>query len=279
MTGYTTKEVAELIGLNTDQVRHYVRRKLIQPRRGERGEFRFSFQDVVLLRTAKGLMDAKVSTRKAYRALVKLQAELAQVKSLSSVRIYANGPNVVVQDDNNIWEVETGQVALDFAVQEASTVVQKVEAIAEQHISEAAMAEDLDSDEWYNLGLDLEEVDADKAPDAYKQAIRLEPKNADAHVNLGRLYQLDGNLKLAKRHYELALTARPGHQLAYYNLGTVFDELDETEKAAEFYEQAPAIPDAHYNLARICELRGDEVSAHRHMRHYRDLMDTEDQPS
>ena len=95
-------------------------------------------------------------------------------------------------------------------------------------------------------------------------------------MNLGRLYQLRGDLKHAKRHYELALTARPGHQLAFYNLGTVFDELDETGKAADFYEQAPAIPDAHYNLARICELKGDEVSALRHMRAYRDLIDDEE---
>ena len=86
-SGYTTKEVAELIGINSDQVRHYVRRKLIEPGRGARGEFRFSFQDVVLLRTAKRLQDAKVTTRKTYRALVKLKAELSQVESLSSVRI------------------------------------------------------------------------------------------------------------------------------------------------------------------------------------------------
>ena len=269
-SGYTTKEVAELIGINSDQVRHYVRRKLIEPGRGARGEFRFSFQDVVLLRTAKRLLDAKVTTRKAYRALVKLKAELSQVESLSSVRIYANGPNVVVRDDNHIWEVETGQVALDFAVEEA---VGHVEELSEAHLLDAARGSDLTSDEWYNLGLDLEEVEPVKAPDAYKEAIRIDPKNADAHVNLGRLYQLRGDLKHAKRHYELALTARPGHQLAYYNLGTVFDELDEIEKASDYYEKALGIPDAHYNLARICELNGDEVSALRHMRQYRDLID------
>lgn len=271
MSGYTTKEVAELVGLNTDQVRHYVRRKLIQPDRGKRGEFRFSFQDVVLLRTAKGLMQAKVSTRKAYRALVKLKDEMAQAKSLSAVRIYANGSHVVVRDENHIWEVETGQAALDFAIQEvAGAEVQEMEALGPIDL---VQHDDLDTDEWYNLGLDLEEAEPEKAPDAYKRAIHLDPKNADAHVNLGRLYQLKGDLKHAKRHYELALTARPGHQLAFYNLGTIFDELDETGKAADYYEQAPAIPDAHYNLARICELKGDEVSALRHMRQYRDLLD------
>jgi hypothetical protein len=37
--------------------------------------------------------------------------------------------------------------------------------------------------------------------------------------------------------------------------------------------KAPSVPDAHYNLARICELKGDEVSALRHMREYRQLID------
>lgn len=287
MTGYTTREVAELTGITTDQVRHYVRRNLVRPGRGGRGEFRFSFQDVVLLRTAKGLLDAKVSSRKAYRALIKLKAEMAQAKSLSAVRIYADGTNVVVRDDNHTWEVETGQATLDFTAQEMradgrtgqvenAAVETVVEEIAQQRVADAAKAGDLDSDEWYNLGLDLEEVEPDKAPNAYKQAIRLDPKNADAHVNLGRLYQLKGDLKHAKRHYELAITARPGHQLAYYNLGTVFDELDETHKAADYYARAPRIPDAHYNLARICELTGDEMNAVRHMRYYRDLLDAEE---
>lgn len=270
-TTYTTREVADLIGINSDQVRHYVRRKLIQPARGVRGEFRFSFQDVVLLRTAKGLLDADVSSRKAYRALVKLKEEMSQVQSLSAVRIYANGPNVVVRDDNQVWEVETGQTALDFAFQEVAA--NNIEALSDEPPYASSQASDLNSDEWYNLGLDLEEAEPDKAPEAYKEAIRLDPKNADAHVNLGRLFQLKGNLKHAKRHYELALTARPGHQLAFYNLGTVFDELDEIEKAADYYEKALGIPDAHYNLARICELNGDEVSALRHMRQYRDLLD------
>ena len=272
MSGYTTREVAELIGLKSDQVRHFVRRKLVHPARGKRGEFRFSFQDVVLLRTAKGLMDAKVSSRKAYRALVKLRAEMAQVKSLSAVRIYANGSNVVIRDDKHVWEVETGQATLEFASQD---LVGQVAGIADQHVLEAVRDSDLDTDEWYNLGLDLEEVEPNKAPDAYKQAIRLDPKNADAHVNLGRLYQLKGDLKHAKRHYELALRANPIHQLAFYNLGTVFDELDEADKAADYYGKAPDIPDAHYNLARIFELGGDEVGALRHMRQYRDLLDQE----
>ena len=48
----------------------------------------------------------------------------------------------------------------------------------------------LDSDDWYNLGLELEELDPVNAPEAYDRSIGMNPKNADAHVNLGRLFQL-----------------------------------------------------------------------------------------
>jgi tetratricopeptide (TPR) repeat protein len=92
---------------------------------------------------------------------------------------------------------------------------------------------------------------------------------------LGRLYQLDGQLKYAKRHYQLALKARPEHQLANYNMGTIFDELDELERASDFYQKAPEVPDAHYNLARILELDGDEISAQRHLRAYQSLLENE----
>ena len=102
---------------------------------------------------------------------------------------------------------------------------------------------------------------------------RLDPFNADAHVNLGRLYQLSGDLKGATRHYQLALATRPEHQLANYNLGTIFDEQDDCERAEMFYRKANMVPDAHYNLARIHELAGDEINARRHLRLYHRLID------
>ncbi|MCZ6643140.1 MAG: tetratricopeptide repeat protein [Gammaproteobacteria bacterium] len=270
--GYSTREVSELIGLRPAQVRHYVRRDLLRPLRGGRNEFRFTFQDVVLLRTAKGLLDAKVSARKAYRVLIKLQEELTQAKSLAALRIFADGDNVVVREDDQVWDVESGQGHLDFSVRE---LADNVANLANKNLAFAQEADELNSDEWYNIGLDLEEVDPEKAPDAYLRALKLNPQSADAHVNLGRLLQLKGDLKHAKQHYESALESSPDHQLASYNLGTVFDELEEVESAADYYRRAPGVPDAHFNLARICEIKGDEVSALRHMREYRQLLDIE----
>jgi len=251
-----------------------VRRQLLQPKRGSRGEYRFSFQDVVLLRTAKGLLEARVTPRKANRVLLNLKRNLGQQRSLAAMRILADGDSVVVRDEQSLWNAESGQGHLDFGNPDPQANA-AVTNLAERNLIVSKEPEDLSSDEWYNLGLDLEEVEPKRAPDAYRRAIALDPKNADALVNLGRLYQIRGDLKNSKRYYEQALAAVPTHQLASYNLGTVFDELNETERACQFYERAPSVPDAHYNLARICELSGDEVSALRHMRRYRLMLDSE----
>ena len=280
--GYRTREVAELVGIKPRSIRHFVERGLLIPARGPRGEYRFSFRDLVLLRTAKGLLDADVSSRKALAALAKLLAKslagplagsketvgAMDGKALTAMRIFADGDSVVVREDDALWDAETGQGRFAFA-DAGSGEVRRLTARDERNEDSTA---DFDSDDWYNLGLDFEEVEPTRAPAAYRRAISLNPENADAHVNLGRLFQVLGDLKRAKRHYERALAAVAAHQLAFYNLGTVFDELDELDSALDYYRRAPNVPDAHYNQARIFEMRGDQLAFARHMREYKALM-------
>ncbi len=268
--GYSTREVAGLIGLQPSQIRHYARCGILSPERDAHGKFRFRFQDIVLLRTAKGLMGANVSTRDVHSALRKLRGELKSVKSLASVRIFADGGNVVVSSEQQIWNVASGQGHFNFSVRD---LADNVAELANNHMAAAVETDELSSNEWYSLGVDLEEVDIRKAPECYRHALRLDPEHADAHVNLGRLYQLEGNFRQAKRHYGLALAAVDDHPLAHYNIGTIFDELDELDRAAEHYRMAPDVADAHYNLARIFKMQGDEVSHQRHLGRYRRLLE------
>src|SRR6267154_1299541 len=59
MTGYGSREVSRMLGLSVGQLRSYVRAGFLKPARGPRGELRFNFQDLVLLRTAQGLVGAR----------------------------------------------------------------------------------------------------------------------------------------------------------------------------------------------------------------------------
>ena len=83
MKGYTSRDVAKLLGLTVAQVRAFAHDGFLTPGRGPRGELLFSFQDLVILRTAKGLVAARIPTRRIRRALRRLRSELPRGRSLA----------------------------------------------------------------------------------------------------------------------------------------------------------------------------------------------------
>ncbi len=266
--GYRTREVVELARLSRERIRHYVRLGLVEPTRGAGNELRFSFEDIVVLRTARGLLDAAVPVRKANRALRRLKSICDRNTRFTSLRILAAGDEVLVRHAATPWNVETGQGHLDFAGEAPAAnvtplIMPGAPSLPDEHMS---------SDDWYNLALDLEELSPGDAPDAYRRSIELNAENADAWVNLGRLLQLDGRLDEALECYGRALDLEPGHQLARYNLGTVHDERGDLDAAVRCYQQAAEVADAHYNLARIYEMQGNELAAVRHLRRYNELV-------
>lgn len=285
--GRTVREVAAITGLTAAQIRSFVRAGLVEATRDARGAYRIAFEDLVLLRTARRLLDAAVPARRARRVLGKLKAELPASVRLAGMRITADGAQVVVRSDTAVWNAESGQGHFDFAASPTPAVVALLppsmtrvvtrvdaggEPAAEANTEQTSEREAARTgDEWYNAGLDLEASAPDRAAQAYVEALALDPSNADAHVNLGRLLQLVGRWREATRHYLEALRYEPHHELAHYNLGTVHDEQDLIDQAIACYKRASAVPDAHYNLARLYELLGDEVSAARHLRLFRQL--------
>ena len=81
--GYTARDVAKLLDLSVDKVRAFARMGLVDAARGARREYRFSFQDLVLLRVAKDLVAARVPRRRIQRSLLHLKETLPQGRSTS----------------------------------------------------------------------------------------------------------------------------------------------------------------------------------------------------
>jgi tetratricopeptide (TPR) repeat protein len=273
MKGYTSHDVARLLGLTVAQVRGFARDGFSAPRRGVQRELQFSFQDLVVLRTAKALVAARIPTRRIRRALKKLRLELPRGRSLAELRIVAEGDRIVVSDGDTAWNPESGQTHLDFAVSDLAT---RAAPIARRTAQAARAAEgDLDVEDWYELGLELEAVDPGEARDAYRRALELDAHHADAHVNLGRLLHEQGLIEEAERHYRLALRETPDHATAAFNLGIALEDLDQPADAIEAYRAAlatdPRLADAHYNVARLYEKVGKKAAALRHLSIYRRL--------
>ncbi|HSR40648.1 MAG TPA: tetratricopeptide repeat protein [Longimicrobiales bacterium] len=278
-TGYTTRQVADTLGLSPRQVRHmartYVRAGLLSPARGRRNEYRFAFHDIVVLRTARALRESGLGPGKVRRALARLREQLPAGRPLSAVRVSAAGDRVLVRDRETLWEPESGQVHFDFSVSElADRVAPFARAAADRRLDEPGRPS-MAADDWYDLAFDLEAVAPARAAQAYRRAIALNPGHPEAHLNLGRLLHEGGDLLEAESHYRQALAADPSNAMAAYNLGVVLEDRHREEEARAFYERAiehdPGHAEAHFNLARLCEEAGDPASAVQHLSSYRRL--------
>lgn len=274
MTGYTTKQVAEILGLTEQRVRSFARAGLSA--RGPGNALRFTFQDIVLLRAARELLDQDVPARRVRAALLSLRAQLPQGRPLSAVRVSAQGDRVVVRDQDTAWEPETGQVALDFSVRELAV---KVEPFAPDADASAPDRPDdqQSADDWYDVALDLEAVSVDKALAAYRRAIALDPGHAEAHLNLGRLLHERGDLPGAESHYRQACAAQPDNALAAFNLGVALEDRGASRDAMATYRRAlrlePGMAEAHFNLGRLCEAAGDRAGALQHLAQYKRIQE------
>lgn len=270
MKSYTTRDVAKLLGLSEAQVRSQARGYLA-PDRGPRNSYRFSFQDLVLLRTAKALGEARIAPRRIRRALRTLIRQLPAGRSLSGVRISSEGDRVVVRDDGSTWNPGSGQLLLDFHVAE---LAQRAGPMARRLARRARRTDEpLTADQWYDLGVDLEIAAPEDAQDAYARAIALEPRHTGARVNLGRLLQEAGRPAEAAIEYRAALASRVKQPVAAFNLGTALEDLGRRAEAIEAYLAAlhadADFADAHFNLARLFEQTGKRAAALRHLNAYK----------
>jgi tetratricopeptide (TPR) repeat protein len=263
VTGYTIRDVAQLLDLTESQVRGWVRSGFLDPRRGPRREYRFSFQDLVLLRTARSLIQQSVPPARVKVVLQRLRAQLPRGRPLTGVQIQVDGDQIVVNDGEQRWEPESGQARFDFEVAE---LARRVEPLARAQ-AEAATADDeaMTAEDWFDLALDLETVAPLQAKDAYRRALELEPLRTDARMNLGRLLIEEGRMSSADAHFRLAEMIAPEDPVPAFNRAVTLEALGQLEAASDSLRRAitaePTFREAYLALARIQERLGDRRAA------------------
>jgi len=261
---YSVREVSAMLGLSAAQIRSYANKGFLRPERGPRGELRFGFHDLVILRTAGELAAAHVPQRKVRRVLERLRQQLPEGRSLTGVRIAADGDRVFVRDGGAMWNPESGQVLFDFSVED---LAEKTASIQQQPP---------EADEMFDVACEIEMSSPQQAREVYQRLLEMDPDHVDAHVNLGRLLHEDGAPATAEQHYRRALEIDPEHDTAAFNLGVALEDLGRFRDAIEAYQRAleldPQNADAHFNIAGLYERRGEKAAALRHLKMYRTLI-------
>ena len=264
---YTVSDVARLFGYKPGRLRYWDRTGLLTPSVRVEGKRYYTFQDLIGVRTAKGLLEGGVSLRHVRRAVESLRSTLPTLaRPLADVRVVADGRTVVVSDHAGSYDPVTGQTVLDFRVGSLESEVVQMRQ-GDDDTRAAAY-------EHYLLGcrLDEDESTFDEAEEAYRTALSLDPTLANALTNLGNLAYRRDRFEEAEGHYRAALQIDPSQPEALYNIGFIHFERAEIDDAIDYFLQAlhfdPSFADAHFNLAMAYEERGQGDRARPHWEKY-----------
>jgi tetratricopeptide (TPR) repeat protein len=122
-----------------------------------------------------------------------------------------------------------------------------------------------------------------RAIEQYEQIARIEPKNPDNHILLGRLYRLNNDLLKAESEFKTAVQLAPGSEEAVTMLAYLYNDEGDTRKAAQVltavnepdrtaklysalgytYEQQHEYPKAVEAYRSAVKLDGDNLEARR----------------
>lgn len=264
--GFTLRQAEQLVGLTSTFLRSLVKAGVIAPRQ----DGRISLQDIVVLRTAKGLRDARVPPGKIVAALKNVQAELSDAAHLSSVRVRADGRGVATSDADGARDALSGQrlLPLDGPLDEPSGgSISTVAATLAPPTRDAA--------HWCRQAVRLEATDSAAAESAYRQAIAMDACYSAAYVNLGAMLCEQQRCLEAVALYDEALVHCGDTPLVHFNRGTALEDSGRPALAVDAYRRAleldPGLADAHYNLGVLMERLGDSQSSLRHFNAYRRL--------
>lgn len=266
MHAYGVRDVEKLLGLPRSTIRSLVEAGFVAPERGARNTWRFSFQDLIVLRTARALAAANVPRRRILRALKELRRRLPETMPLSGLSIGAVADQVVVREGGGRWQAESGQYLLGFESDPDGGALRILEAARPREASVDAAP---DYDEATG------EENAEAAVRAYQRALMNDPSRLDARINLGRLLHELGRYDEAERAYRGNGADLEADPLLQYNLGVLLDDMERKSEAVDAYEAAlrtdPDFADCHYNLALLYEELNEPRQALRHMAQYRRL--------
>ena len=268
MNDYGVAEVERLLGLSRTTIRALVDAGFVKPARGARNALRFSFQDLIVLRTAQALAQANVPQRRITRSVRELRRHLPDSMPLSGLSISAVADQVVVREGAARWQADSGQYLLEF---EGDPARGKLNVIAREPESPG----EEDAQGWIDHAAEIEADDPQGAIAAYQQAIEADPSRIDARINLGRLLHEGRRYTKAEEVYRAALDACGSEALLLFNLGVLLDDMNRRTAAVEAYTAAlredPSLADAHYNLALLYRALGRPRDAIRHLADYRRL--------
>src|SRR5271170_2837045 len=111
MHEYSAQDLKKLFNVSESLLRSLVKAGHVNPLAAD-GKTHYSFQDLLLLKTAAALRAAKIPARKIDGALKKLRRTLPENVSLNAVTLSPAGRGITVKAGSSLWDADSGQYVL-----------------------------------------------------------------------------------------------------------------------------------------------------------------------
>jgi tetratricopeptide (TPR) repeat protein len=247
---YNMAELSLLLHVPSERIRRWLGAGWLQPVKEECGVQLFDYQQVIGIKTLWQLTRSGVRPGRIRRSLEQIRAWMNTDNPLSQLALFEEKGQLYVRLEHGLAD-PSGQMHLDFEEGPATLQMTPPESV----------------EDWFRAGRQHEEAEQwDLAADAYRQSLLFGGPNAATVFNLANVLSAWGKHEAAVERYCQALEMEPGYASAWNNLGGVFMELRQFDKAILAYRQAIDLghADSHYNLASLLEQVGkvDEARSH-----------------
>ncbi|MDM0059102.1 tetratricopeptide repeat protein [Variovorax fucosicus] len=261
--------VLQTLGLTRHAVLKLMELGFVRPVKEDGKAWKFSFQDVVLLRSAHELRAARIPTRQILKALRQLKASLPAEKPLQGMRITAEGDRVTVRSEEAHWEPQSGQYVLDLRIPSGDSPMRFFPRAAEV----GAAPSELEA--RFAKAEAMEEIQPEAAETLYRHLLVADPSYANAYLNLGFMLCESGRFESAATLYETGVRYCPDDPLMHFNRAVALEGIRDVDAALASYEEAlrlqPDLLDAHRNAALLYADAGQPQMAIRHFSAFKRL--------
>ncbi|MGH7863811.1 MAG: tetratricopeptide repeat protein [Candidatus Binataceae bacterium] len=253
---FTTRAAARILAVPPERIRYWIRRRLISPAMKRGRNFRFAFNDLLVMRLAKDLLPKRHHIDPVRRCIARAQEIAAPDRPVSSLRLSNLDGRIVIRDGRAAFEVDTGQMLIDFEPERPPAAV-------DDRFGPARARERFDE------ARRIAEEDPLKALSVYSALIGREPQNFEGHLRLAALLDSEGDLSGSLRHLLGAAAIAPANADVHFKLGLLYRQRSEPDHAIRSFHRAiecdPTHVEAHRNLADLYNDAGRKRDAQKHL--------------
>lgn len=252
---FSTRSAARILAVSPDRIRYWVKRRLIHPAATAGRQYRFAFNDLLVMRLAKELLPSRRHLETIQRCFERVRGLLGPARSVTSLRLSNDEGRIVVHERDFAFEAESGQLILDFdslsAILKAEDAPQIAQAPGEPRRVAGASGE------------------AALARRMFTELLANGKRNAEVHLKIAAALERDGNLTAALKHLLSAATIEPANAHVHERLGMLYRRRADLDAAIKSFLRAlecdPELVEPHQNLAELYEVTGRKRDALRHL--------------